>query len=63
MQARPDGNWPLWLQAVAHMEALVEDGTGHAQYVRLRQAYTQLTTTQPWGNFKQARRGSLSYAV
>lgn len=45
------------------MEALVEDGTGHAQYVRLRQAYTQLTTTQPWGNFKQARRGSLSYAV
>lgn len=53
----------LWAQAVSYMEALAENEAGHAQYLRLRQAYTQLTTTAPWGTFKQARRGSLSYAV
>ncbi|CAL8460857.1 g388 [Coccomyxa elongata] len=50
-------------KAVSYTEALAENEAGHAQYLRLRQAYTKLTTTAPWGTFKQARRGSLSYAV
>jgi hypothetical protein len=45
------------------MEALQSNSAGHAQYIRLRQAYNKLTTTQPWGTFKQARKGSLSNAV
>lgn len=45
------------------MEALLNNSAGHAQYIRLREAYDKLTTTQPWASFKQARRGSLTNAV
>ena len=51
------------LQAVAHIEQLGSSETGFAQYMRLRQAYMQLTTHQPNSAYKQARRGSLSFAV
>ena len=51
------------LQAVAHIEQLGSSQTGYAQYMRLRQAYIQLTTHQPNSAYKQARRGSLSFAV
>lgn len=50
-------------QSLCYMEVLLNDSAGHAQYIRLREAYDKLTTTQPWGTFKQARRGSLSNAV
>ncbi len=51
------------LQAVAHIEQLGSSQAGYAQYMRLRQAYIQLTTHQPNSAYKQARRGSLSFAV
>ena len=51
------------VQAVGHIEELGSSQTGYAQYMRLRQAYMQLTTHQPNSAYKQARRGSLSFAV
>ena len=51
------------MQAVAHLEALLGSAQAHEQFLRLRQAYTQLTTAQPWGALKLARRGSLTNAV
>lgn len=50
-------------QAVGHIEQLGSSQAGYAQYMRLRQAYIQLTTHQPNSAYKQARRGSLSFAV
>ena len=51
------------VQAVAHIQQLGSNQTGYAQYMRLRQAYMQLTTHQPHSAYKQQRRGSLSFAV
>ena len=51
------------VQAVAQIEMLGSSQAGYAQYMRLRQAYIQLTTHQPQSAYKQARRGSLSFAV
>jgi hypothetical protein len=51
------------MQALAQIEMLSSNQAGYAQYMRLRQAYIQLTTHQPQSAYKQARRGSLSFAV
>lgn len=45
------------------MEALLGSAQALEQFLRLRQAYTALTTVQPWGTLKLARRGSLTNAV
>ena len=46
-----------------HIEALLANPKAHEQFLRLRQMYTRLTTVQPWGSLKLARRGSLTNAV
>ena len=51
------------MQAIGHIKQLGSSQAGYAQYMRLRQAYIQLTTHQPQSAYRQARRGSLSFAV